>query len=186
MWERKPVIGVFGSAGGSNLEALKESAGIIVYEIAKLGCIIVTGGCPGLPHEAALAARRLSGMVVGFSPAMNKDQHIHQFKFPIDPYTLMVFTGMEKKGRNVISIRTCDATVFISGRTGTLNEFTIAYDEATEKHVIGLLAGSGGAVDEHIIPLTKTIEKKGKAEIIIHNDPQLLVKMVYEKLQSIE
>lgn len=183
---QKFVIGVFGSAGGSELDKLKENAHIIGNAIALRSCILATGGCPGLPHEAAMAAYQVGGTVVGFSPAMNADEHINRFKFPIEPYALMVYTGMEKKGRNVISIRTCDATIFISGRTGTLNEFTIAYDEATEKHVIGLLAGSGGAVDEYIIPLIKTTEKKGKAEIIINNDPRLLVEMVYEKLQSIK
>lgn len=184
MWKRKSIIGVFGSAGGSNLELLKTEANIIGREIAEHGYIMVTGGCPGLPFEAAIGASEKGGLVLGISPAMNLDEHVQLYKFPIDPY-LLIFTGMNKKGRNIINTRTCNGAIFISGRSGTLNEFTTFYDEATEKNVVGLLAGSGGVVDRHIIPYIDETEKKSKAMVVIESDPAQLVSSMHVFLMNL-
>lgn len=114
---------------------------------------------------------------------MNLEEHVNRFRFPADPYVL-VFTGMEKKGRNLITTRTCDAGIFISGRFGTLNEFTLMYDEGDGK-VIGLLEGSGGYVDEFLIPCLKKAEKKTTARIIVDPDPVGLVRRIFLELQTI-
>lgn len=174
-------IGVFGSAGGSKMDGLKQNARTIGREIALHNCILVTGGCPGLPYEAALGADKEGGMVIGISPAMNLKQHVEQYKFPDKPH-ILIFTGMEKKGRNIINTRTCNGAIFISGRTGTLNEFTTFYDEASELHVVGLLAGSGGVVDDMIIPYLDTTEKKGMASVVISKYPEELVSAVYAEI----
>lgn len=178
---RKFKIGVFGSAGGTRMDGLRSSAGLIGRGIAQAGCIMVTGGCPGLPHEAALEANESGGTVIGISPAMNLQQHTEGFKFPAEPY-LLIFTGMERKGRNIINTRTCDGAIFISGRTGTLNEFTSFYDEATQRHVVGLLRGSGGVVDEVIAPYLAQTEKQGKAMVIAESDPSSLVRKVHSAI----
>lgn len=59
--------------------------------------------------------------MLGFSPALNLRDHVENFSFPQAPYTL-IFTGLGKKGRDIISIRSCDAAIFVAGRIGTLNE----------------------------------------------------------------
>lgn len=182
IWQRFK-IGVFGSAGGSEPETLKQQAWIIGGEIAKRGGILCTGACPGIPHVAALEARVNEGIIHGFSPAMNIKEHVEKYGFPTEPY-ILIFTGMEKKGRNIINTRTCDAGILISGRTGTWNEFTLLYDEGEGK-AIGLLAGSGGAVDNHIIPFLKDTEKQSKAKIIIEKDPKLLVDGVFKAIEEL-
>lgn len=176
-------IGVFGSAAGSDIERCQFLAFNIGKEIAISGGILCTGACPGLPHEAALGAQSEHGIVLGFSPAMNLKEHIDRFKFPVDPY-LLIFTGMERKGRNIITTRTCDAGIFISGRFGTLNEFTLMYDEGEGK-VIGMFKGSGGYVDEILIPSLKTAEKTTKARIIIDPDSINLVRRVFRALKKL-
>jgi hypothetical protein len=113
---------------------------------------------------------------------MNLEEHISKYDFPYDHYNL-IFTGMEKKGRNLINIRSCDAGIFLAGRVGTLNEFTIMYDEGDNK-TIGLLEGSGGAVDEIIIPMLKKSEKKSKADLIIERDEIILVAKIFINLES--
>lgn len=173
-------IAVFGSAGGSELDKHKKSAFIIGEEIALNHAILCTGACPGLPHEAALGTASKAGLVLGFSPAMNLADHVNNFNFPDSPY-LFIFTGMEKKGRNLICTRTCDAGIFISGRFGTLNEFTLLYDEGNGK-AIGLLKDSGGFVDEVIIPSTQNTEKLTKATILVDNDPRTLVTGIIETI----
>jgi len=178
-------IGVFGSAGG-DMDKLKPMARAIGQTIASQDCILVTGGCPGLPYEAALGAHEHGGLVMGISPAMNLEQHRDVFKFPTHPHTL-IFTGFEKKGRNVISIRTCDAAIFISGRSGTLNEFTSFWDEGDENKVIGLLTGTGGVVDNEIasyIERTKN-EKPSKTVLILSPQPKILVHLIRNKLMTL-
>jgi uncharacterized protein (TIGR00725 family) len=180
--EQKFKIGVFGSAGGSELDKCKTRSFTIGRAIAQNNGILCTGACPGLPHEAALGAERKGGLVLGFSPAMNLADHVGKFKFPTSPYVL-VFTGMGLKGRNLICTRTCDAAIFIAGRHGTLNEFTLVYDEGEGK-VIGLLEGSGGFVDSVIIPSLETTEKPSQAKIVSDRDPEALVRKIFEALRG--
>lgn len=175
-------IGVFGSAVGADVDRCKQLAFNIGEEIASAGGILCTGACPGLPHQAALGAHSKGGLVLGFSPAINLKEHLETYKFPDFPH-LLIFTGMEKKGRNLICTRTCNAGIFISGRVGTLNEFTLMYDEGEGK-IIGLLTGSGGYVDSFIIPALKTAEKATKAIVIIESDPATLVKKIYDNRSS--
>ena len=171
-----------GSGEGESLEQ-KNLAKVIGEEIASQECILVTGSGTGLPHEAALAAAAKGGTCLGFSPAMNLVDHIEKYKFPVEPY-ILVFTGMEKKGRNLVSIRSCDGVIFVGGRIGTLNEFTIAFDEADEKKVIGILEGSGGFSDK-LFTLVAESGKKTKAIIIKERDPIQLVKKVVETLKEV-
>ena len=67
---------------------------------------------------------------------------------------VIVYTGFGYKGRNVINIRSSDIVLFFGGATGTLNEFTIAYDEGK---IIGVLEGSGG-VAEHIREIIRILQ----------------------------
>lgn len=176
-----PIIAVYGSAGGSEIEKLKTQAYIVGSHIAKSGCILATGACPGIPHEAAIGANDEGGIILGFSPAINLQEHTEVYKFPVEPY-ILIFSGMAKKGRNVISTRTARAAIFISGRFGTVNEFTNIYDEADETKVVGLLEGSGGFVDEFIIPAVQNTEKPTKAKIVIKDTPGKLVEAVVKLL----
>lgn len=180
-----PKIGVFGSAAG-DLEKLRPLARLIGEKIARKRGILFTGGCPGLPYEAALGADEAGGLVIGISPAANLGEHINKYKFPHEPY-LLIFTGQEKKGRNPISMRSCDAGIFISGRSGTLNEFTIMYDEGTEHKVMGFLAGTGGVVDNEIPSYVKRTsrEKPSKTTLIWESSPEKLINRILETLKSL-
>ena len=48
----KIKIGVMGSAGGKIAEEISKKVYELGRQIAKRDCVIVTGGCPGLPFEA--------------------------------------------------------------------------------------------------------------------------------------
>ena len=178
--QKRFKIGVFGSAGGDRLESCKQLAHETGVEVARQNGILCTGACYGLPYEAAISASENNGVILGFSPAMNLSDHVNIFNFPVEPH-LLIFTGMEKKGRNLICTRTCDAGIFIAGRWGTMNEFTLMCDEGDGK-VIGLLAGSGGFVDECIIPALKTTDKPTKATILIESNPKQLVQKIFKQL----
>lgn len=174
-------IGVYGSAAGNLPDETVKKARIIGERIAQYDGVLVTGACPGLPHAAALAAAENGGMVLGFSPAANLADHTGKEKFPADPFYHLIFTGLGKKGRNVISVHSCQAAIFISGCMGTLNEFTIAFDEMPSGGVIGVLTNTGGAADE-IESLVKKFGKQSWVTIICDPDPAKLVERIFKQL----
>jgi predicted Rossmann-fold nucleotide-binding protein len=66
-----------------------------------------------------------------------------------------------------VLVRSCDVVLIIAGSIGSLNEFTIAYDEGK---VIGCLVGSGGVADE-AGKIASTFPKQTRARMFYHDDP---------------
>ena len=142
---RRPCVGVMGSSSDAALandeRGLASVAGRLGQVIAERGCVLVTGATTGLPDIVSRAARRRGGLTIGISPAPSWNEHVSEYSLPEDGVDVMVYTGFGLKGRNVVNIRTSDIVIIFGGVIGTLNEFTIAYDEGK---VIGLLEGTGG------------------------------------------
>jgi hypothetical protein len=69
--------------------------------------------------------------------------------------------------------------ILAGGRSGTLGEFAIAYDEAK---VIGVLTGTGGIADriQHIVSF---VNKDTGAEIVYSSDPNTLLDGLMEIYQ---
>lgn len=114
-------------------------------EIARRGMVLVTGATVGIPYWAAKGAKEEGGIVIGLSPAASEAAHVKTYKLPTDYHDLIVYTGFEYSGRNLLLIRSADAIITICGRMGTLNEFTIAFED---EKPIGVLEGTGGTADE--------------------------------------
>jgi uncharacterized protein (TIGR00725 family) len=173
----KMTVGVMGSAGGDLSPSVRECLTRLGAAVAKRGYVLVTGACPGLPHDAVLGAQRAGGVVVGVSPALDIEEHVEKYHSPTRGYDTIVFTGSGLMGREIENIRTCDVVVFAGGRSGTLGEFAIAYDEGK---VIGVLTGSGG-ISEHIDEIVRMVGKKTGATITYDSDPERLL----EKLEVV-
>ncbi len=167
----KIQIGVMGSSGGSISEQTLELARRLGRRIAERDCTIVTGACPGLPHAAVLGAHEAGGASLGVSPALTREEHTELYHSPIQPYTTMVFTGSGLMGRETHNIHSSDFVLFVGGRSGTLGEFCIAYDEGK---LIGVLARSGG-IAQHIDEVQRLVEKETGAVIIAEDNPEMLV-----------
>jgi hypothetical protein len=43
------------------------------------GCCLLTGACPGLPHETVLGAKEAGGHVAGLSPAVSLKEHVEVY-----------------------------------------------------------------------------------------------------------
>lgn len=71
-------IGVMGSAGRNRKlpKGLLKKSREIGREIARQGCILITGACMGLPYEAVIGAGESGGLVIGISPAASLKEHI--------------------------------------------------------------------------------------------------------------
>tara|TARA_B100000586_G_scaffold122608_1_gene88469 strand:- start:989 stop:1582 length:594 start_codon:yes stop_codon:yes gene_type:complete len=131
-------IGVFGSAACDESEALCDVAFEMGRYIAEHGHIVVTGACEGLPHRAVSGAKQSGGRAIGFTAACDGASHETLMKTSVDQFDELVYIPTDyhyrddirvcRKYRNIVSVSHCDAALFISGRWGTLNEFSIAFD----------------------------------------------------------
>ena len=163
----RTTIGVMGSAGGTLSQEVMAKVFRLGQEIARRRCVLITGACPGLPHEAVKGAKSEGGIVVGVSPALNFEEHAIKYRSPFTGYDAIIYTGSGLMGREIENIRSCDMVVLAGGRSGTLGEFAIAYDEAK---VIGVLTGTGGIADK-IETLVSFINKDTGAELVYSDDP---------------
>lgn len=167
----KISVGVMGSAGGDLSPEVLRKGYRMGQTIARRGCVLITGACPGLPHQAVLGAKSAGGIVVGISPALNFEEHAMRYASPYNGYDAIIYTGSGLMGREIENIRSCDLVVFMGGRSGTLGEFAIAYDEAK---VIGVLKGTGGVTDR-IETIISFIEKNTGAQVVYSQDPEDLL-----------
>src|SRR5262249_45161313 len=161
----------------SRLGELAEKLGAA---IAKRGCILITGATTGLPDLVSRAAMKNGGLVVGISPAANREEHASRYGLPEDGAEIIVYTGFGVKGRNVVNVRSSDIVVSFGGATGTLNEFTIAYDEGK---VIGVLEGTGG-IAEHIREVLNFCHKKTAPTLLFDKNPDTLIERCLEAVKS--
>jgi SLOG cluster4 family len=68
--------------------------------------------------------------------------------------------------------------LIVGGATGTLNEFTIAYDEGK---IIGVLEGSGG-VSDHMREIIKFCNKPTTGRVFFDRDPASLIAQCLDAL----
>ena len=169
-------IGVMGSAGGRISDAELALARRLGHRIAERGCTIVTGACPGLPHAAVLGAHAADGVSLGISPALSREEHVNVYGSPLQPYTTMVFTGSGLMGRETHNIHSSDFVIFVGGRSGTLGEFCIAYDEGK---LIGVLTHSGGISDE-FVRIARLVQKDTGSILLTDDKPEALVDRLLE------
>lgn len=167
----KIQIGVMGSAGGPITDEQMALARRIGQRVAERDCVIVTGACPGIPHAAVLGAHEKSGLSLGVSPAHSREEHTEVFTSPLEPYDAIVFTGSGLMGREVHNIHSSDFVIFIGGRSGTLGEFSIAYDEGK---LIGILLDSGGLSNE-LGAIAKMCNKNTGSILVQSANPEQLI-----------
>lgn len=170
------AVGVMGAAGGSLSQEVMGRVYRLGQEIARRGYVLVTGACPGIPHEAVKGAKAEGGFVVGVSPALSLMGHVKEFHSPWWGYDAIIYTGSGLMGREIENIRSCDFVIFAGGRSGTLGEFAIAYDEAK---VIGVLAGTGGITD-YLEAIIGFIKKDTGAIVVSNPDPVALLDRLEE------
>ena len=176
-------IGVMGSAQGPTIENQENIRNAIElgHHIAKADCILVNGACPGLPDEAAYGAHQAGGLVMGVSPAFSEKEHIEKYRSPIDYYDIILYTGLGLMERDIINIRSSDAIILLGGGVGTLNEFTVAYDEGK---ITGVLTGSGG-VSNHIKDILEICNRPMSEKIVFDDDPKKLLDKVLDTVKKL-
>lgn len=185
----KYKIGVFGSAEDfdqSLVQKVKELGKLLAQEKV----IIITGATSGFPYFASYEAFKNGAEIWGYSAELDlKKMQERMPDHDMSIYKKLVYIPQDfpfasdiqvcRKYRNVISTANCDAGIIISGRWGSLNEFTNLYDMGK---VIGVLTGTGGIADE-LPDLTKKISKKSKAKVLFSSSPSELTRLLLNELE---
>lgn len=164
-----------GHCAPDTLERTKE----LGREIIQHGGVLVTGATTGAPYWAAIGAKEVNGFVIGLSPASSEIEHVKKFKLPLDYHDIVIYTGFGYSGRNLFLTRASDAVLISCGRMGTLNEFSIAFEDDKP---IGVLTGTGGIADEIQGILAKA--HRGIGNVVFDSDPKRLVEKVIELVEK--
>lgn len=166
-----------GHCGPNALEKAKE----LGREIASQGAILVTGATTGFPLWASIGAKEAGGVSIGFSPASTEAEHLKIYGLPIDYLDLIIYTGFGYSGRNLLLTRSSDGVLIGCGRVGTINEFTVAFEDGKP---IGILEGEW-ETDEVI----RGIMEKGhrdNGKVIYDRDPKTLISRMIELIQKLK
>lgn len=148
-------------------------------EIVRHQAILVDGATTGFPFWAAKGAKEEGGIVIGFSPAASELEHIKSYRLPVEHHDVIVYTGSNYSGRNLQLTRASDAVIIGCGRLGTLNEFTIAFED---QKPIGVLEGAWEMDD-----LIKEIIAKGHrgpGKIVYAPSPRELLEKLIVLIQK--
>ena len=132
---RRRVIAVIGSGDGVD-DATLALAEAVGRGIAERGAILVTGGRGGIMEAASRGAGAAGGIVLGILPGHDPDD--------ANAYVdVAIPTGLGFSMRNVITIRSADAVIMVSGEVGTLAEAILAYQHG--KPLVAVASTGGWA-----------------------------------------
>ena len=174
-------IAVSGSATNNCAKGTFKKAYEVGRQIALQKAILITGATIGVPAWATRGAKAGGGVSIGLSPAASKQAHIKTYHLPTKYLDLIIYTGFDYSGRNMLMTRSADAVIVICGRIGTLNEFTTAFED---KRIVGVLTSTGGAETE--IDTILKIAHRGRKRIVFDDDPKRLVAKVLEAVKTNE
>jgi len=173
-------IAVSGAAETSHCcENIIEISKEVGREIARQGCVLITGATTGVPYYTALGCKEAGGFSIGFSPASSEAAHLKTYRLPIDAFDVMVYTGADYVGRNMIMTKSADGVIIICGRIGTLHEFATAFEI---QKPIGVLEGTGGTADK--IRKIVTGPYRGVKKIVYEKDPKKLVQKLIDMIKK--
>ena len=169
-------VGVSGSADLSHLGLdIADRAKEVGREIAKQGAIITTGATTGFPMYAAMGAKDECGFSIGFSPASTEREHIETYKLPLDYMDVVTYTGFGYSGRDLLFVRSSDAMIIGPGRVGTLNEFSVAFED---HRPMGILQGPWDT--DELLQLVIDAAHRPNPKIFFESDPKALVERLIE------
>lgn len=157
-----------------------ESAKDLGREVVRQGAILVTGATTGFPLWAAMGAKEAGGISIGLSPASTEKEHVEVYGLPLDYLDIIVYTGFGYSGRNLLLTRASDAVVVGCGRIGTVNEFTIAFEDHKP---LGVLRGAWD-MDEVIDDMLEKSHRREEGTVVFDESPKELISKLIEVVQA--
>jgi uncharacterized protein (TIGR00725 family) len=148
-------------------------------EIARHNAVLVTGATTGFSLFAAMGVKEENGFCLGLSPASTEKEHKEVYRLPTDYMDVIIYTGFGYSGRNLLLTRSSDAVLIGCGRIGTINEFTVAYEDGKP---VGVLE-AGWKTDEVIKYIMNESHRINK-NVIFDSDPKRLVERIIDMVQQ--
>lgn len=162
--------------GDSAMEMAKE----LGREIVRQGGILVTGATTGFPLWAAMGAKEAGGISVGLSPASSEREHVETYGLPLDYLDIIVYTGFGYSGRNLLLTRASDGIIVGCGRIGTVNEFTVAFEDHKP---LGVLRGEW-EMDEVLELMLEKSHRRDEGKVVFNDSPKALVAGLMNVIQE--
>jgi uncharacterized protein (TIGR00725 family) len=155
--KKKRVIGIISSAIEITDNNTRKKMLSFGQKLGKLGFNIATGASIGIAETVGYGAKKTGSRLIGFSPSQNSLIHSRGIdNATINQFDSIHFNVKGFTARSLDFINSVDAVLMVSGRMGTLSEFTIAFEEGVP---IFVLKGYGGISDkiEEIMSYTNKI-----------------------------
>ncbi|MBM2818567.1 MAG: Rossmann fold nucleotide-binding protein [Nitrosarchaeum sp.] len=135
-------------------------------EVAKSGCVLITGGLGGVMKAASSGAHDANGLIVGIIP-QDDASLANEFCDIVIPSGI----GLT---RNFLNALSADGVIVVGGGSGTLSELCAAY---MYKKPIVAIRNTGGAADKFI---DGYIDHRKTVKIIGVDSPKDAVKKILE------
>lgn len=162
--------------GDTALESAKE----LGREIVRQGGILVTGATTGFPLWAAMGAKEAGGVSIGLSPASSEKEHVEVYGLPLDYLDIIIYTGFGYSGRNLLLTRASDGVIVGCGRIGTVNEFTVAFEDHKP---LGVLRGPW-EMDEVLDDMLDKSHRREEGKVVFNESPKGLVSDLMNVIQE--
>ena len=122
--------------------------------LAENGFEILTGACGGYPYYVGRGAVQANGKVIGYTPAVDLQEHLERYKFTTDGVTDLVFnenilpTNSENfLKRSMDMTPYSDVVVALGGSWGTFSELLFACFAKKKMIIVDEFGGAGQIFD---------------------------------------
>ena len=139
-------------------------------EIAKAGCVLITGGLGGVMQAASHGAKQGGGLTVGIIP---QNDHTSANEF----CDIVIPTGMGLT-RDFLTALSADGVIVIGGGSGTLSELCAAY---LHYRPIVAIRNTGGTAEKFI---DNYLDQRKNIKIVGVNSPKEAVKKILELIDE--
>lgn len=178
---RKHTVGIISSAIPIQDRKTIDLFNNLGVYLAEHNINIATGAAVGISHLIGKSAKDAGSKLIGFSPSANALIHSRKSdNAPISHFDIIHFNGNGFTARSLEFIQTVDALIMVSGRMGTLSEFTIGFEEGVPVFV---LKGYGG-ISDRIEEIISYVNKEGFIPPAIFTDVNELSEKLLNFLKS--
>lgn len=122
--------------------------------LAQNGCEILTGACGGYPYFVGRGAVQAGGKVIGYTPAVDLQEHLERYKFTTDGVTDLVFnenilpTNSENfLKRSMDMTPYSDVVIALGGSWGTFSELLFSFFAKKKMIIVDEFGGAGQIFD---------------------------------------
>lgn len=169
MSKKKQILVIGNNENGCTPE-LEKTAYEIGREVAKSGCVLVTGGLGGVMKAASHGASDAGGLVVGIIP-QDDASFANEFCDIVIPSGL----GLSRDFLNALS---ADGVVIVGGGSGTLSEMCAAY---MHKKPMVSLKNSGGMAEKFA---DQYLDHRKIVKIVGVNTPREAVRHILSQITA--